>query len=544
MISYKFFNDETKCLINKAIDIYLTIKDKNLQIINTILFTNDSNVYRFTKLDKRVFSLYLSAFIVNGKMKDILGEYDDIIIDDLLDFVNINNIEDIKSLNENEYEVLYDAFFKLDMIELKNYNLKYYNFDDIYPEIIFSFLDDDDVLGSSIIKKFFLLHNIKNFECHPSFAAIKNYAFLKGYFKDNSTYNSLNNIDDKQNSKKDIIDFNNEKIWDILDNLKKRFIGQERACEYIFYNIVNNQYLAIRNNSIDGERSIIFIDGPTGTGKTAITRAITEQLDIPFVSTSITNYSAAGYVGGDITDNLKQLYIKSDKNLDKAQRGVIIFDEFDKLVYNQNGNELDIKKAVQQQLLDFMGGGKYNITIDKIFFDSEIIEFDTSKLTFICLGALSDLRVSKTERKKCIGFGNNIDNYHVDSFSIEPDDLINLGFERELVGRFNTYLHTEEYSKDALLKILKESSISPILGFEKWIASRGKKLQIENGVYEAIAEQAYNLNTGARSLQTVINNIRTPFIKSVLRGSEDIIYLDLDTVNKINSDTMTRKGRK
>lgn len=63
----------------------------------------------------------------------------------------------------------------------------------------------------------------------------------------------------------------------------------------------------------DGQRSIIFIDGPTGTGKTAITREITEKLGIPFTSSSVTNYSSTGYVGGDITDILKELYRKADE---------------------------------------------------------------------------------------------------------------------------------------------------------------------------------------------------------------------------------------
>lgn len=62
-------------------------------------------------------------------------------------------------------------------------------------------------------------------------------------------------------------------------------------------------------------------------------------------------------------------------------------------------------------------------------------------------------------------------------------------------------------------------------------------------VYSLIADQAYELNTGARSLQTVMNNIRTPLIKEVLRGSEETIYLNSEIVEKINGQTMNRRGR-
>lgn len=71
----------------------------------------------------------------------------------------------------------------------------------------------------------------------------------------------------------------------------------------------------------------------------------------------------------------------------------------------------------------------------------------------------------------------------------------------------------------------------------------GKQLIVDDDVYGLIAEQAYELNTGARSLQTIMNNIRTLFIKEVLRGTNNIIYLDSDTVININNQTMKRKRR-
>ena len=238
------------------------------------------------------------------------------------------------------------------------------------------------------------------------------------------------------------------------------------------------------------------------------------------------------------------MYKKASGDLQKAERGIIVLDEFDKISYNSQNNGLEMKKAVQQQLLDFMGGGKYEIAIGDNPFNRRKIAFDTSKLTFICLAALTDLRDKKTNNKPLIGFSDREEVQENESYTITPEDLIDLGFERELVGRFNVYLHTDEYSKESLLRILKESTISPLIGFKRWINSRNKKLIIEDGVYETIAESAYDLNTGARSLQTVMNNIRTPFLKEVLRGKEETIYLDVDTVKKITEETVKRKVRK
>ena len=79
------------------------------------------------------------------------------------------------------------------------------------------------------------------------------------------------------------------------------------------------------------------------------------------------------------------------------------------------------------------------------------IDFDTSKLTFICLGALTNLRTQKTNRKASIGFTQQPKEEQSQEYNITPQDLIDMGLEKELVGRFNTYLHTNDYSKESFI---------------------------------------------------------------------------------------------
>ncbi|NLL44505.1 MAG: hypothetical protein GX247_02415, partial [Mollicutes bacterium] len=40
-------------------------------------------------------------------------------------------------------------------------------------------------------------------------------------------------------------------IWNLLDTIKTKFIGQEEAVEDLFYNIVNNQRLAEMPDILD-----------------------------------------------------------------------------------------------------------------------------------------------------------------------------------------------------------------------------------------------------------------------------------------------------
>ena len=560
-MKYDEFNEKTKLYINKAMDLYYSIKEKD--IVQYVSRFSEGKNYKFTKTDKKILSLFIAGYMVEEDLKDILSEYDDIKLQDLLSFADIETKE-IKKLADEEYSEFYQKYFQLDLISIMKEKTTLYDINFITPEVIIWCLGEVTINESDILNYFCTKYDISCglwFHEHPLFKALKNHNLINGsisernFSKGNNLGNSSSMFDfspkkqsmympkeQPQKSKLTSTDFNADSIWLILDEIQKKFIGQEEAVEGLFYNIVNNQQLAQNEEMPDGQRSIIFLDGPTGTGKTAINREITEKLGIPFTATSVTNYSSTGYVGGDITDVLKELYKKANGDIEKAQRGIVIFDEFDKIAYSRSGG-LEMKRAVQQQLLDFLGGGKYTIRVGNSIFDMKEFEFDTSKLTFVCLGALTDLRQQKIKPKQSIGFGQpNLQGSQQD-YTIKPQDLMGIGLERELVGRFNTYIHTNDYSRESLIKILRNSTISPLIGFKQWIESRGKKLEIDEDVYDIIADQAYELNTGARSLQTIVNNIRTPFIKEVLRGTSQIIHLDSETVIKVGEQAMNRRGR-
>ena len=325
-----------------------------------------------------------------------------------------------------------------------------------------------------------------------------------------------------------------------LETIEKKFIGQEETVKNIFLNLISNQKLAELHKVPSGTRSIIFIDGPSGTGKTAITKDIAEVLNVPFVATSITNYSTTGYAGGDLTDILKDLLVKAQGNPFKAEKGIVVLDEFDKIT-NFGNNDLVVKKAIQHQLLDFLGGGKY--TVD---YEGAKVEFDTSKLTFVCLGALTNLRNTKTNTKiqRPIGFNTSlVTSTESKEYTITPDDLINMGLEKELVGRFNTFLHTKDYSKNDLKKILLESEISPLIGLKAIASSNNKTLTIDEDAYDLIAQSAYDLNTGARSLQTIISSIKTEYLEQILLGKDQEIHITSKDILRITSETFKERSR-
>ena len=58
-----------------------------------------------------------------------------------------------------------------------------------------------------------------------------------------------------------------------------------------------------------------------------------------------------------------------------------------------------------------------------------------------------------------------------------------------------------------------------------------------------IAEAAYTLNTGARSLNTIVNNIETQYLEELLIGVENEIHITEEDIKRINEGAFKEKGR-
>ena len=115
IFDYKKFNDKTKLYLNKVMDIYSLIMDKI--IIQKVEKFHEKKYYTFTKLDKKVLSLFIAGFLVDEDIKNIYSQYDDIKLDDLLDFIDIKK-NDIKELPDDKYEDFYKKNIQLDLINI------------------------------------------------------------------------------------------------------------------------------------------------------------------------------------------------------------------------------------------------------------------------------------------------------------------------------------------------------------------------------------------------------------------------------------------
>ncbi len=336
-------------------------------------------------------------------------------------------------------------------------------------------------------------------------------------------------------------------VEDLINDISKKFICQEAAVESIVSNIYANQIVVDSDDLdfINSQKASILIDGPTGTGKTAIVFEIANRLNLPIVRTNATEYSKTGFVGGDLSNVFVELFNKAEGNLNLAERGIVIIDEIDKLGHSvQNPYNVDyMDDGVQSELLSYIGGTKVNIPVATLDGGYTTVELDTSKVTFICMGAFTPLRERKIADvdRGGMGFTATLKGHLKDEdkvYTITEKDYIDFGLKRELVGRFALQTYTHTYSVDDYKKILLESEISPLKAFVEFV----KKFGIDNVTYDdefitKAAEKAYKDDFGARGLQKTMENIKDSMLRDILNGNITEIRLTSDDITKQDEKT-------
>lgn len=306
--------------------------------------------------------------------------------------------------------------------------------------------------------------------------------------------------------------------------LKGRVVGQDEAIEKIATAIAMNYRTKDKKNI----KKILAL-GPTGVGKTETFEAIADYLDVPVTIYPTSSVTQNGYKGDDITDVLVSAYLNGDTDLKRAQNGIIVFDEFDKIA--KRGNDIN-DAAVQHLLLKFLDGNNYHIALEEKIGSSSYINFDTSLLNIACLGAFTDLFEELLLDKK-IGFQTTNGNIVSPSSKDYSEDIIKYGIIRELIGRFECKVVYNMLDLETINKILSTPSCSPIERFRKRIYDDfGTQIVLEDSFKRKVASRAYEMKMGARSLRNIIDQ-SVYQVERLLLNNDDIkeITLTADTID-------------
>ena len=120
-MNYNDLDKDTQLFLNKAMDIYSIIKDKD--ICKRVRYVLDAINYKFTRLDKKILSLFISGFLYGGNLTEICSDYDDIKVEDLLEFIDLEEAE-IVPMKKEIYEDFFNKNLKIDILRMVRNNLE------------------------------------------------------------------------------------------------------------------------------------------------------------------------------------------------------------------------------------------------------------------------------------------------------------------------------------------------------------------------------------------------------------------------------------
>lgn len=281
-------------------------------------------------------------------------------------------------------------------------------------------------------------------------------------------------------------------INDVFSKVTKTLIAQDEPARRVITEIVRKE-LDPRK-----KKEAILLTGSTGVGKTELMRLIAKYLDKPFLKVDATQLTIPGYTGTDIEEVLWRLYESCGKNKEKAENAIIFFDEIDK---KGSDRKDDVSgQGVLNLLLSFITGTEYMATASTKH-PSEIVRIDTSNMTVILGGAFTD--VYKKYNTQISGFTRENPK---EKKSPTMQDFVDKGMMTdEFMGR-TSIVKMNELDIDAIKRIMLESDESAVLIQQQIFDKLNVKLTYTDGYIDALAKAAYEKKTGARGLNTEVDN--------------------------------------
>ena len=328
---------------------------------------------------------------------------------------------------------------------------------------------------------------------------------------------------------KELSDMRPSEINAYLDD---HVVGQDRAKRTLSV-AVYNHYKRIKapelaaadeiefteeDEEVELTKGNILLIGPTGCGKTLMARTLADKLDVPFTICDATSLTEAGYVGEDVENVIKNLWIAADRDVERASRGIVCIDEIDKV--GRGGDSPSSTRdvggeGVQQALLKMVESSNVMITPEgsRNRPQQEFIQIDTSNILFICSGSFQGLTdiIARRIGESQMGFGADFAEKTQGTNDllphVRPEDVVKYGMIPEFVGRFPVIVPFDELSEEMLVEILWRPKNSLVEQYQKLFEFEDVKLRFNDDAMLAIVKEAIERKTGARGLRAILEEV-------------------------------------
>lgn len=282
-----------------------------------------------------------------------------------------------------------------------------------------------------------------------------------------------------------------ERMRNLVAELKKVVFGQEEAISTLEEAVLVSR-AGIGENGKNKPMGSFLFTGPTGVGKTEVTKQLSQIMEMPLIRFDMSEYAEkhtiskligapAGYVGhgegGILTDAVY-----------RQPNSIVLFDEIEKAdpsIYNIMLQIMD-----HGFLTDSMG--------KKVNFRNTLVIFTTNT------GAVS-------AQKNSIGFGKNLDSDSDENRSFE----IERTFSPEFRGRLDKIVNFKPLNKEVAAMVVGKKLNDIAVDLKE------KKIEVEfsDSVRNYLLEVGYSEKLGARPLVGKIKDlISVPLAREILFG--------------------------
>lgn len=288
--------------------------------------------------------------------------------------------------------------------------------------------------------------------------------------------------------------------------LNNKVSAQKEAVSDIMLLLQNQlskmSFLSGETDSIDFTTDIknVLLLGHHGVGKTTLVNTATNLCNIPFVSIDakdLVNFS-------NICDSLRDLYLLSGKNLQKAQCSVIFIDNIDRIIESTCSHNDD--------LISLLRGEKFRVEIQ----ENESIIFDTENILIIAAGCFEN-----TYRE--------VATIDTDYFELKDTLLINCRHAYEAFETLDLNGYREFFEQIIIMNYLDDCELGSIMGkpsslynqLLKEFEEQGIKVIVSKEAKKMLVRQAVSLELGVIGLNFVVYDLMQR-IKYDLEKYEDI----------------------